>query len=321
MGLDSYVKPTALPEKAEIVAVMERAKNEAITDALSLDMKCNYSEAVCNVIIPNSWESIVENEAVENEQRGDNKTNDDASDDAYLSEDDATFIQKDLSILSSVENLELNNYETKAKKYNIKSKRNSPYIPAILKNNKIVTIRKTSLCWLFSEKHGRLSSDRLLRVKGLCDSTKKVANKKKTRSEKKKRKPSKKNIKQDQTDSTESEYSEECSYTSESEFENESFQEDEQLDEPQGIETEKYYAVAYSDRYHIGRVIKIEENLCSIKFLEQFMDIYRWPAKPEMELVEKKFIIYGPIHFKKYPFKLSRSELQKITKLFKKIKV
>lgn len=145
MGLDSYVKPTALPDNDDIIAVMERAKNEAIKDALSLDMKCNYSEAVCNVIIPNSWKSIVENEAIENEQHGDDKT----TDDAYLSEDDAIFVQKDLSMLSSLENLELNNYETKAKKYNIKSKRNSPYIPVILKNNKIVTIRKTSLCWLF----------------------------------------------------------------------------------------------------------------------------------------------------------------------------
>ena len=88
-------------------------------------------------------------------------------------------------------------------------------------------------------------------------------------------------------------------------------------DEP---ELEKYYAVAYSDKYHIGKLQKIENDQCQMTFLEEFLKIFKWPKVPDVDTVEKKYIIYGPIHFKNYPFRLSRFESQKINKIFKEIK-
>lgn len=47
---------------------------------------------------------------------------------------------------------------------------NSPFLTVKLHNNKEVKIRKSSLCWFFSEKGDRLSTDRLLRVKVMASS-------------------------------------------------------------------------------------------------------------------------------------------------------
>lgn len=43
----------------------------------------------------------------------------------------------------------------------------TPYLNITLNNNKTRCMKKSSLCWLFSEKNGKLSSDRLLRVRGM----------------------------------------------------------------------------------------------------------------------------------------------------------
>lgn len=46
------------------------------------------------------------------------------------------------------------------------------YLTVTLKSGKQMTVKKSSLCWLFSEKQGRLSADRLLRVRGMTTKTK-----------------------------------------------------------------------------------------------------------------------------------------------------
>src|SRR5699024_2020067 len=61
------------------------------------------------------------------------------------------------------------NYDTLLlKDYSLKHKEdsNNSYIKVVLNNKSTVTVRKSSLCWFFMDKNGRLSSDRIHRVKG-----------------------------------------------------------------------------------------------------------------------------------------------------------
>ena len=159
MGTNKYTKPTTFPEISDLMKTIEEAKKDAIGTAIFLEMKCDFDKAVCEVKIPGSYESLEDDIEDLDEDGNQDK-------EVYISDGESEYIEKDLSLLLSVDNLELKNYEEKAKKFNIKNKKNSPYIQVLLKNRKLVTVRKTSLCWLLSEKHGKLSSDRILRVRG-----------------------------------------------------------------------------------------------------------------------------------------------------------
>lgn len=152
-------------------------------------------------------------------------------------------------------------------------------------------VKKSTLCWLFSNKSGRLSSDRLLRFRTTerTTSLKKLnsakVNKKRTRSNSRKRSRSE-SEKSDTSMSSES-----CLL--ESEFEVETFSDEEltlsdTLSVPQ-ILIEEYYAVCYQSWY-IGRVIeKIDDERSRVKFLKSELDAYVWP-KIEDTRRSKKYI-------------------------------
>lgn len=60
---------------------------------------------------------------------------------------------------------------------------------------------------------------------------------------------------------------------------------------------EHYYAVFYDLNWYIGRVIDFpDEGLVKVKFLKEgFVDLYEWPKHDDIQVIENKYIFYGPI--------------------------
>lgn len=59
----------------------------------------------------------------------------------------------------------------------------------------------------------------------------------------------------------------------------------------------------------------------TIKFLKAELDSFVWPRNPSVELVDPKFIFYGPIEMTGCgEFKIKRIDFLKINNLYKQIK-
>jgi len=201
-------------------------------------------------------------------------------------------------------------------------KKESQFLKVYLNSSNVKTIRKSTLCWLFSNKTGRLSSDRLLRVRGpTTDKTPK----KKTILPKKNKENAKKILNHNETSSEDS--TEE--YSSQSEFECENFSSDVDSDvggedknkEKFKIIIEKYYAVYYSDQWYIGRILTHNKKKSKIKFLRFNLNFFEWPNPADIQLVENQFIFYGPVNIQgSNTFTISRHETLKINNKYKILK-
>lgn len=186
------------------------------------------------------------------------------------------------------------------------SKTNTRKLPThlikIFVNNREMTVKKSKLCWLFISISGRLSSDRLLRVR--TDSARALIVSKKCMN-------SKRNVNLEQSDTSVS-----GSCRTDSEFENESFSDknDEETDIAKRITVNKdeYYAVLY-DKWYIGLVIEtLDENTSKIKFLKRELDEYMWHRPEDIQILNNKYIFYGPIKLNGIgPFLLKSLKLQK----------
>lgn len=87
------------------------------------------------------------------------------------------------------------------------------------------------------------------------------------------------------------------------------------------IECEKYYCVYYDTGWYIGRVLHVEQYTCKMKFLCANLDEFRWPKKDDVQEVDKKFIMYGPITLNGInPFTINKEVRTKIQREFKKLK-
>lgn len=87
------------------------------------------------------------------------------------------------------------------------------------------------------------------------------------------------------------------------------------------IVEEKYYAVYYGHQWYIGRIIKIKEATCQIKFLYRNLESFNWPKKEDVQQVKKCYIFYGPISLLgPSPFNLKRHNLCAIEKKYKMFK-
>ncbi|CAG9814589.1 unnamed protein product [Phaedon cochleariae] len=227
----------------------------------------------------------------------------------------------------------------------------SSFLKVILKNGKELVVRKSSLCWLFSNKQSRLSSDRIYRVRGTGSSTssnplatpkdkmkrkqkKKIIPKNTIDQKQSKKSLSTKNIKKrtsnkTDTDATDTETDTSFDFESESEFENESFEEltaDRAADETRSspdrvvLTEEKYYAVYYDNQFYLGRILKIfnDSNWCTVKFLQKNLEAYIWPKKDDIQDIETNFVIYGPIDLNGIgPFQLNRTTEVAIKKIYR----
>lgn len=60
---------------------------------------------------------------------------------------------------------------------------------------------------------------------------------------------------------------------------------------------ENYYAVFYDLNWYVGRVLDFpDEGLVKVKFLRQGLgDSYEWPLHDDIEVIDSKYVFYGPI--------------------------
>lgn len=176
-------------------------------------------------------------------------------------------------------------------------------------------MRKSTLCWLFATKSGRLSTDRILRVRGVPSQKLSLQNVKEKQNRKKN---------WDVTSSPKS-----GTNGSENESEYEEMREKDQKNEigeniieQIPIHIEKYYAVYYDNRFYIGRALNVYENFsCKVKFLKSKLDTFIWPREEDVEVVENRFIFYGPIDLiGNGPFQLKGHQKIAIEKKYKEVK-
>jgi len=185
----------------------------------------------------------------------------------------------------------------------------SSYVKVILNNEQTKIVRKSAICWFFGSKKGRLSTDRIQRVKGMSGgitqnkhNTKIVHQKTKCNS-KKKDTQRKKNTSKDETSD---ETSASDQYSLHSDSISDDFSDIENTPEKNGaeiknssniveIKLEAYYAVFYDNRWYLGRIIKTDTFKSTLKFLHFNLDQYFWPKTDDIAEVENKYIFYGPV--------------------------
>lgn len=178
-------------------------------------------------------------------------------------------------------------------------------------------MKKKTLCWLFQNHSTKLSSDRLLRVRGVQNKTKTNSKAKRQRIIGNKQRRTKSRNCLSASSSEESEFEsitlsseEDHNWQTSSEEENSYFK----------IELEKYYAVFYDEDWFIGRVLNVEEKV-KVKFLVKDLDQYVWPKREDVQYVDARFIFHGPVSLEgNCPFAIKRSEKSIIIQKYKKIK-
>lgn len=321
VNLISEGRSQRLPSVEEIKIILENAKHDALTNAKDLGMTLEENmqkEALEKILMPTNeiydpTEELTEDEFTIEE-----------IEDGNISEEYLSEIEDEMKIFSNVDLLNIKDFKSTTR--GIAKNSNKAVLKITINNKKDMLVKKSTLCWLFSDKSSRLSNDRILRVKGMT-------NKKTSGNEK----PLKKNNKTTQknrknSDEVESETSESDSYESESEMEEEDFEEEklevnnepenEPEDEEISITVENYYVENYYDNmWYIGRVLDIHKNVSKVKFLKYELDSYIWPHEDDIHNVENHFIFHGPVSLLgSGPFQLKRFEKNLIEKKYKKIK-
>lgn len=155
-------------------------------------------------------------------------------------------------------------------------------------------MRKSSLCWFFSQKKSRLPTDRIFRVRG---EVKEHQKEKLKRPRKTSSTETGKRLKGESNKNQRLEISEDVpqsdSSTGSITDPEESYQHS--TSSKVSIKLEKYYAVYYDSGWYIGRIIKhVNTNTYLMKFLEVFLESYSWPKKDDIQEVEKKFKFFWP---------------------------
>lgn len=310
-----------IPTLDEIKMILKRAEEHAKLSASELGILNHDIETVVIrqttelIVDINDEDSDIEPTVVENvENEMPNVINDDEDDDQDHSKND------EIEFLSSLDLKSFTSHQVKD---------NKSYLKIGEKN-----IKKSTLVWFFSHKKGRLSTDRLLRVKGMSSNksiirktinrnTNKTKRSTDTGSNSKRRKIETRNY----SDSSSQE--EIDSIHLESEIEYESAESDEEKTETQTNITkesvmlnEHYYSVYFDEDWFIGRIIeKIDENKFVVKFLEKNFDKFVWPKREDIQEINRHFIFYGPIQLEgNDPFSVKRPDLLRIKNKYKSLK-
>ncbi|CAG9773365.1 unnamed protein product [Ceutorhynchus assimilis] len=296
-----------LPTVEEIKIIMENAKLEAITsDSTNVpDEEADLETEVGQIDPQNMGNEINQEDLVE--------------------------IEEELNIFNDFQNLKIKDYNDGKNKTHSDNSRLS-----ITVNNKNMIVRKSTLCWLFFDKKGKLSSDRRIRCRGMSSkgeasgkTFKKISRNAGKRIFKAKPKKKLENNKDFDTSSSEDEPD---SYADRSSSGLEELTDNEDLDEElpsltsskeaiSDFSCENYYAVLY-DTWYIGRVLEIlDQETSKIKFLKSELYEYVWPREDDIQIVEKKYIFYGPIKLiGNGPFRLKRFDKVKIEKSYRELK-
>lgn len=348
--------PIKFPSEEEIKLILENAKNNARDSAKKLNMIVETDVCFENVNLPivNITRDITRNQPIDiiDEEDTERETENEDEEITVVIEDpvesfkddadisDKKLIDKEISVLEEL------NFETlNFKDYTGSKCQDKTCLTLLLNNGKSITVRKSTLCWFFSEKQGRLSSDRLLRVRGMNvkdtadqNAVQKPRQKhfeKVIKSRKSKRLGKKRISKRAETESSSESDKDNISLTSEtlsetfSDFDGECSGEcDLECDSASktdiSIDLESYYAIYYDNMWYIGRITKQSSNMSGsyeVKFLQKDLDEYKWPQKDDVQNVDKTFIFYGPLSLiGSNPFSIRRSDTIQIEKKYKDLK-
>ncbi|CAG9822811.1 unnamed protein product [Phaedon cochleariae] len=277
----------SMPAQEEISKILEKAsekaKDDANNDAKKLGIIADDNDfSILNMPVLHSGKSddIVQDEDI----------NQDINYEEIAADPERDHIEKELNTLSSLGTINLKDNVNQ-----VKCGQESKFL-RVLVNGKMMTLRKSTLCWLFSDKSGRLSSDRIMRVRGMSASNYKKENVKKIQTPRSRSKDFNKNCRdavvdlncdsnsEDTTD--EEDYSIQNSSEGPEDFEKSS---DSESVMEITIKEEEYYAVYYDLRWYLGRVISVEEHFCEVKFLKEDMGEFHWPKKDDKQRVERNY--------------------------------
>ncbi|KAJ8970622.1 hypothetical protein NQ314_001157 [Rhamnusium bicolor] len=318
-GDDRNENNTPLPNFDEIQSIINGVIPEVEEKCRELGMDMSGEDLWMHITVPNindldgleNEDIVLEkevNKSMENTVSGEGSSNQDKDISEEVSEPEI-----DLEDLKDIDLID----------YSSKSRNNSPYVKVISRNKEIM-VKKSTLCWVLENKNGRLSSDRLERVKGpksftktgpkhnsvknkaimrktLTTSVKTVGKKAKKKVERIKK--SRKKYFDSDSESSSSFSSPTYDDTEDTEddiFDNLVHMSDENTKSNEYSievpELEKYYTVAYEGAYYVGRVIEIINNKKSkIKFLKSDLERLVWPATEDIQIVDNTFIFYGPL--------------------------
>ncbi|KAK4886217.1 hypothetical protein RN001_002488 [Aquatica leii] len=343
-----------IPSTSTIICTLENAKQAARQDATALGMILNEQ------LYESSFEALTTKLSVATKYDENNSSDVSVADageitfgeqevsDNELYEDSLSHYEDDSSIFANLEDLNIKDYCQKST--DVKTDNQTPYITIKLKNGKTKTIRKSSLCWFFSEKKKGLSSDRILRVRGMNTryltksgithriksqaKLKKNADSKSMKNKNSKiyRKSKNRSLDTDisnDTDSDNTTQSYEINDTSDDDMNIISTSLEDEPDDPTSQYIHKiyptkeaYYAIFYDAKWYIGRVLALSENQsCTIKFLQEDLDTFVWSKNDDIQEVENKYIYHGPIQLLgNNPFSIKRTDRLIIIKQFKQFR-
>lgn len=148
-----------LPNDAEIISLIEEAKEDATNDARDVGMLVSNTNFSCQVDPISDCNNDVDLHYQDEEFLFESERFNDELDDAENLTPD---LQDDLNKLNSVTgSLQMRDYS----ECQVKLSETSPYTVVSNSSGKDVVVRKSSICWLLSKDKHSLSSDRLLRVR------------------------------------------------------------------------------------------------------------------------------------------------------------
>lgn len=140
-----------LPDEAEIIDIMNKAKFKAMKDLRDLNVpEIVFENDKCDLFSSRAFVGWTENiNSIQTD--GVMQNNIDFTNDKY-------------NCLSTINDVILRDYTVKRNINTNCLPLDSPYVKIILNSEKTIVVRKTSLCWLFTKDNYKLSSDRLKRV-------------------------------------------------------------------------------------------------------------------------------------------------------------
>lgn len=129
-------------------------------------MHGNFSNIVLSMNVSES--SFTLDEIEENQDLDQDSADEEQSHyNEYISDSELQEIQENGSIFTSLDDLKLKEYRNRLNKKDEMSTTTNPiFLNVNLKNVKEVTVRKSLLCWYFTHKKSRLSTDRIVCVRG-----------------------------------------------------------------------------------------------------------------------------------------------------------
>lgn len=153
--------PCHIPKIEEIKVQLDKAKYQALIDALKLKIILDDPNHVMeNVDLPSiktsEQEDPSDTETIDNCEKSLENCNDNSMYETELHPEDSRDIENDLNTLTGITESEIKDYTfAKESNNNIKDK---SFLKVHIKN-KLLLIRKSTLCWFFATKCGRLSTD------------------------------------------------------------------------------------------------------------------------------------------------------------------